>query len=90
MRETKRDICIIGAGIIGTTIARRLSRYRLKITLIEKADDVAMGLAVQQRLVRKNKTAFILRSCIVTLSGVEYSSFYRQIRCIHPENSGTE
>lgn len=43
MEETRRDICIIGAGIIGTTIARRLSRYKLKITLIEKADDVAMG-----------------------------------------------
>ena len=43
MQEAKRDICIIGAGIIGTTIARRLSRYKLKITLIEKANDVAMG-----------------------------------------------
>ena len=43
MTETRRDICIIGAGIIGTTIARRLSRYQLNITLIEKADDVAMG-----------------------------------------------
>lgn len=43
MKESRRDICIIGAGIIGTTIARRLSRYKLKITLIEKADDVAMG-----------------------------------------------
>lgn len=43
MQEARRDICIIGAGIIGTAIARRLSRYKLKITLIEKADDVAMG-----------------------------------------------
>jgi len=43
MSEAKRDICIIGAGIIGTTIARRLSRYKLNITLIEKADDVAVG-----------------------------------------------
>lgn len=43
MTEARRDICIIGAGIVGTTIARRLSRYKLNITLIEKADDVAMG-----------------------------------------------
>ena len=43
MQESRRDICIIGAGIIGTTIARRLSRYKLNITLLEKADDVAMG-----------------------------------------------
>lgn len=43
MSESRRDICIIGAGIIGTTIARQLSRYKLNITLIEKANDVAMG-----------------------------------------------
>lgn len=37
------DVLIIGAGIEGTAIARRLSRYQLKIALLEKANDVAMG-----------------------------------------------
>lgn len=35
------DICIIGAGIVGCAIARELSRYALKICLLEKNDDVA-------------------------------------------------
>lgn len=41
--EKAYDVVIIGAGIIGTTIARQLSKYRLKILLLEKGIDVAMG-----------------------------------------------
>lgn len=37
------DVVIIGAGIIGTSIARELSRYDLKIALLEKENDVSMG-----------------------------------------------
>ncbi len=37
------DIAIIGAGIVGTTIARQLSRYELDIVILEKGIDVAMG-----------------------------------------------
>jgi len=37
------DVVIIGAGIVGTTIARQLSRYRLNILIVEKGIDVAMG-----------------------------------------------
>ena len=39
----KTDILIIGGGVIGTAIARELSRYKLKITLVEKEADVACG-----------------------------------------------
>ena len=39
----KTDVVIIGGGVIGTAIARELSRYSLNIILIEKEDDVAMG-----------------------------------------------
>jgi len=39
----KADVVIIGGGVIGASIARELSRYSLKIILIEKEDDVAMG-----------------------------------------------
>jgi len=35
------DIAVIGAGIIGCSIARALSKYRLKTVLIEKEPDVA-------------------------------------------------
>jgi glycerol-3-phosphate dehydrogenase len=37
------DIAIIGAGVVGSAIARRLSRYALKVCLIEKQDDVSCG-----------------------------------------------
>jgi len=39
----KVDVAIVGAGIVGATIARELSRYDLKIALIEKEVDVAWG-----------------------------------------------
>lgn len=37
------DITIIGAGIIGTFIARELSKYDLNILLIDKENDVSNG-----------------------------------------------
>jgi glycerol-3-phosphate dehydrogenase len=39
----KADVVIVGGGVIGTAIARELSRFNLNIILIEKEDDVAMG-----------------------------------------------
>ena len=37
------DVAVIGAGVIGSLIARELSRYSLKIALVEKCNDMAMG-----------------------------------------------
>ena len=37
------DIAIIGAGVVGSAIARELSRYELDIALLEAAPDVGMG-----------------------------------------------
>lgn len=37
------DVAVIGAGVIGGMIARALSRYQLKICIVEKENDVAMG-----------------------------------------------
>ena len=37
------DIAVIGAGIAGALTARELSKYNLKLILIEKESDVAMG-----------------------------------------------
>lgn len=39
----KSDVIIIGAGVIGCAIARELSRYNLKITVLEKENDVSVG-----------------------------------------------
>lgn len=41
--QPRYDIIIIGAGIVGSMTARWLSRYALKILLIEKASDVCTG-----------------------------------------------
>lgn len=37
------DVTIIGAGVIGNFIARELSKYDLKVLLIDKENDVANG-----------------------------------------------
>lgn len=37
------DVIVIGAGIVGTMVARFLSRYALRVLLIERAADVGMG-----------------------------------------------
>jgi glycerol-3-phosphate dehydrogenase len=37
------DFAIIGAGVTGAGIARALSRYKVNICLLEKADDVSSG-----------------------------------------------
>jgi glycerol-3-phosphate dehydrogenase len=37
------DVTIIGAGVIGAAIARRLSRYKIRTVLIDKEEDVSFG-----------------------------------------------
>ena len=37
------DVAIIGCGVIGSSIAYRLSKYNLKTVVLEKENDVAMG-----------------------------------------------
>ena len=38
-----RDVVIIGAGVVGTAIARELSRFELSCTLVEASRDVGAG-----------------------------------------------
>lgn len=37
------DLAVVGAGVVGSLIAREMSKYNLKIALIEKENDMAMG-----------------------------------------------
>ncbi len=39
----KFDVAIIGAGVVGSLIARELSKYDIKVVLLEKCNDIAMG-----------------------------------------------
>lgn len=38
-----QDVVIIGAGVVGAAIAREISRYDLKVCVIEKEEDVCSG-----------------------------------------------
>ncbi len=37
------DVAVIGAGVVGSAIARELARYQLRCTLVESEPDVGMG-----------------------------------------------
>ncbi|MFF2779153.1 FAD-dependent oxidoreductase [Streptomyces sp. NPDC058052] len=37
------DVVVVGAGVVGCAIARALARYRLRVALVESADDVGEG-----------------------------------------------
>ncbi|MBQ8016250.1 MAG: NAD(P)/FAD-dependent oxidoreductase [Clostridia bacterium] len=37
------DVAVVGAGVIGSLIARELSRYNIKVALVEKNNDMATG-----------------------------------------------
>lgn len=39
----KYDVMIIGAGVVGSAVARELSRYDLKTAVIEREEDVCCG-----------------------------------------------
>jgi len=39
----KADVVIVGAGIVGSTIARELSKYEIDVAVVEKEADVAFG-----------------------------------------------
>ncbi len=37
------DVIVIGGGVIGGTVLRELTKYKLRVCLLEKEDDVCMG-----------------------------------------------
>ena len=37
------DVIIVGAGVIGSSIARNLSKYKLNVLVLEKENDVGDG-----------------------------------------------
>lgn len=39
------DVVIIGAGVVGASIARELSRYKLSIAILEKEEEPAFGVS---------------------------------------------
>src|SRR5512136_2185269 len=43
--ENPYDVIVIGGGVVGCATLRELSRYRLKLLLLEKASDLAEGIS---------------------------------------------
>ena len=37
------DVAVIGAGVVGASIARELSRYKVKVIILERENDVSCG-----------------------------------------------
>ena len=37
------DVVIVGAGVVGCSVAAYLSRYQMKLAVLEKENDVSMG-----------------------------------------------
>ncbi|WP_297134114.1 NAD(P)/FAD-dependent oxidoreductase, partial [Terrisporobacter sp.] len=40
-----KDIIIIGSGVVGCSIARELSKYKLNISVIDKNEDISEGIS---------------------------------------------
>ncbi|TCL72331.1 glycerol-3-phosphate dehydrogenase [Hydrogenispora ethanolica] len=43
MLQSQCDVLIIGAGVVGAAVARQLSRFELRVILIEREADIACG-----------------------------------------------
>lgn len=39
------DVAIVGGGVIGTSICRELCRYKIKVALLEKEEELAFGVS---------------------------------------------
>src|SRR4051794_5037145 len=41
--QTDYDVAVIGSGIVGSAIARKLAQYQLSVALVESREDVGEG-----------------------------------------------
>ena len=45
VRNNYYDVAIIGGGVVGSAIARELSKYKVNVAVLEKEDDVGWGIS---------------------------------------------
>ena len=78
------DIVIIGAGITGTMLARKLSMYQLKIAVIDKANDIANGATMANSAIIHtgyDPEEGTLKGKLNVLGAEQYPSICRQLHC---------
>lgn len=76
IRENTFDITIIGAGAVGCAIARELSRYDLKVAVLEKESDVAAATSGRNSAVvhagfNNNPGSLMAKLCVEGNEGFE-------------------
>ena len=59
----KYDVAVIGAGVVGSLITRELSKYNIKVALLERANDCAMGAT-------KANSAIVIEIVIATVYSI--------------------
>jgi glycerol-3-phosphate dehydrogenase len=89
-RPELADVLIVGAGVVGTAIARTLARYELTCTVIEAANDVGTGTTKANTAILHTGFDAVpgsLESRLVR-RGAELLRGYAQQACIPLERTG--
>lgn len=82
MANRSADVVIIGAGIVGTAIARELSRYAVDVVILEKGLDVAIGTSkANSGILHSGVDAWpgSLKAGLNVRGLVLYKSFYEEL-----------
>ncbi len=80
------DVVIIGAGITGTMLARKLSAYRLKIAVIDKENDIANGATMANSAIVHtgyDPEEGTLKGKLNVLGAQQYPSICNDLHCLH-------
>ena len=82
------DVAIVGAGIVGTALAYKLSKYKLKILLLDKNYDVGEGTSKgSSAIIHTGFDAPIdtLESELVTKASREWPELAKKLKIPHDE-----
>ena len=80
------DIVIIGAGITGSMLSWKLSRYRLKVAVLEKENDVAEGATMANSAivhVGYDPEDGTLKAELNVKGAQQYESICKQLHCAY-------
>ena len=90
MTPTTYDVAVIGAGIVGSAIARQLARYRPSVALLEARDDVGDGTSKANTAILHtgfDATPGTLESRLVQ-AGYQLLNDYAEVTGIPVEHTG--